>query len=174
MRWISSATESRPGRETGCAKKVGSLTSSFLLILSFFKPYSPLPLQPTMSFVANAVAGPSRVRVARSALNVAASARHQSTSSASPSTSPSTSSPRPTGGRENDPLTPEEKAQAAMDAAAKRWRAQVRVGNRDPEVFEHNYRTWLEIVGPLFKRGKKGEKAKWLGWGMVSNSAHIV
>lgn len=61
-----------------------------------------------------------------------------------------------------------------MDMAAKQWKAQARVGNRDPAVFEYNYRTWLEIVGPLFKRAKKGEKAKWLGWGMVSNSAHMV
>lgn len=60
-----------------------------------------------------------------------------------------------------------------MGNLARAWKAKTRQGDRDPAVFEHNYKVWLQTVGAVFKKGgKKGEKAKWLGVDMVSTLAH--
>lgn len=121
-----------------------------------FSPHLILPLlsTPIMS-LANAVAGPSRVRTAQTALRAAASVRHQST--------------RPRRWLEPNPH------QEAVENAAKAWKSAVVPDSRDPAVWHSNYLAWRQTVGQVYKvnvaPGRPYGKAVWLGEEVVSTPA---
>lgn len=161
----TSATKSRLGlHQTGRTKKVGTpcILSHLTLPTSSSPPSTPpLPFFPhTMSFVANAVAGPSRVRSARTALNVAVCVRHQSSN---------TRAPR---GYEPRELTQEDLDRKEYDDAVAAYHQKLNRSAREPAEREANYEAWLKTVGARYLQHRPGTKATWLGESVVSIPMH--
>lgn len=119
-----------------------------------------------MSFVVNAVAGPSRTRASRTVLCAAGAVQHQCAQRRGAADGPRR---RP----DDKELTPEELFAASMAMANNAYKAKSRKLNRwDPHsIGQMNFEAWRDTVGKHFKKTYKGQpkgKARWLGFSVVS------